>query len=75
MGWSIRSPVRDALLTESTTKATIGKAFAFHRTMDTLGAIAGPLIAMLLLGHVSIRHIFLISLSPDFAQCCLLSFL
>lgn len=64
IGWSIRSPVRDALLTESTTPETIGKAFAFHRTMDTIGAIAGPLIAMLLLGHVSIRNIFLISLIP-----------
>ena len=37
IGWSIRSPVRDALLTESTTPATISRAFAFHRTMDTLG--------------------------------------
>ena len=37
IGWSIRSPVRDALLTESTTDATVGRAFAFHRTMDTLG--------------------------------------
>ena len=64
IGWSIRSPVRDALLTESTTPENVGKAFAFHRTMDTLGAIAGPLIAMLLLGHVSIRNIFLISLVP-----------
>ena len=64
IGWSIRSPVRDALLTESTTKATVGRAFAFHRTMDTLGAILGPLIATLLLSHVSIRTIFLVSLIP-----------
>lgn len=64
IGWSIRSPVRDALLTESTTEATVGRAFAFHRTMDTLGAILGPLIATLLLGHVSIRTIFLVSLIP-----------
>lgn len=64
IGWSIRSPVRDALLTESTTEATVGRAFAFHRTMDTLGAILGPLIATLLLAHVSIRVIFLVSLVP-----------
>ena len=64
IGWSVRSPVRNALLIESTTPDTVGKAFAFHRTMVTLGAIAGPLIAMLLLGHVSIRNIFLISLIP-----------
>ncbi len=64
IGWSIRSPVRDALLTESTTEASVGRVFAFHRTMDTLGAILGPLIATLLLSHVSIRTIFLVSLIP-----------
>ncbi len=64
IGWSIRSPVRDALLTESTTQATIGRAFAFHRTLDTLGAILGPLIAMLLMTRVSLRVIFLVSLIP-----------
>jgi len=64
IGWSIRSPVRDALLTESTTPATVGRAFAFHRTMDTLGAILGPLIATLLLTRVSIRTIFVVSLIP-----------
>lgn len=64
IGWSIRSPVRDALLTESTTPATVGRAFAFHRTLDTLGAILGPLVAMLLVAHVSLRAIFLVSLIP-----------
>jgi len=71
IGWSIRSPVRDALLTESTTPATISRAFAFHRTMDTLGAILGPLIATLLLARVSIRVIFLVSLLPG--VCAVLS--
>jgi len=64
IGWSIRSPTRDALLSESTSKKTVGRAFAFHRTMDTLGAILGPLIAFLLLSHVPIRTIFLVSLVP-----------
>ena len=64
IGWSIRSPVRDALLTESTAPTTVGRAFAFHRTMDTLGAIAGPLIATLLLSHVALRTIFLVSMIP-----------
>lgn len=64
IGWSIRSPVRDALLVESTKPETVGRAFAFHRTMDTLGAIAGPLIATLLLTRVDVRIIFLVSLIP-----------
>jgi MFS family permease len=71
IGWSIRSPVRDALLTESTTEVTVSRVFAFHRTMDTLGAILGPLIATLLLAHVSIRVIFLVSLVPGL--CAVLS--
>jgi MFS family permease len=73
IGWSVRSPVRDALLVESTRPETIGRAFAFHRTMDTLGAIAGPLTATLLLAHVPIRTIFLISLVPGL--CAFLSIL
>lgn len=64
IGWSIRSPVRDALLVESSTPQTVGRAFAFHRIMDTLGAIAGPLTATVLLGFISIRSIFLITLIP-----------
>jgi MFS family permease len=64
IGWSIRSPVRDALLSESTSIHTVGRAFAFHRTMDTLGAILGPLIAFFLLSRIPIRTIFLISLVP-----------
>jgi MFS family permease len=71
IGWSIRSPVRDALLTESTTQATVGRAFAFHRTMDTVGAILGPLIAVLLMARVSLRAIFLVSLIPGL--CAFLS--
>jgi len=75
IGWSIRSPVRDALLTESTTAATMGRAFAFHRTMDTVGAILGPLIATLLVARVSLRTIFLVSLIPGLCACFSIVFL
>ena len=75
IGWSIRSPVRDALLTESTTPATIGRAFAFHRTLDTLGAILGPLTAALLVAHVSLRTIFVVSLIPGLCAVLAIVFL
>lgn len=75
IGWSIRSPVRDALLTESTTPATIGRAFAFHRTLDTLGAILGPLTAMLLVAHVPLRTIFVLSLIPGLCAVFAIVFL
>lgn len=45
----LRSPARKALLAESVTPETYGRAFGFERTMDTLGAIAAPLIAAALL--------------------------
>ena len=75
IGWAIRSPVRDALLTESTTPATVGRAFAFHRTFDTLGAILGPLIALLLVAHVSLRTIFVVSLIPGLCAVLAIIFL
>lgn len=64
VGRAVRSPVRDALLVESTRPATVSRAFAFHRTLDTLGAILGPLTATLLVAHVSLRAIFAISFIP-----------
>jgi MFS family permease len=73
IGWSVRSPVRDALLAESTHPRTVGRAFAFHRMMDTLGAIAGPLTATLLIARVPIRTVFLISLIPGL--CAVLTIL
>lgn len=48
-GKGVRDAPRDALITESTPPETRGKAFGFHRTMDTAGAIIGPLVALALL--------------------------
>ena len=47
-GKGTRNPPRDALIAESTRPETVGKAFGFHRTMDTTGAIIGPVLALLL---------------------------
>jgi MFS family permease len=75
IGWSIRSPVRNALLTESSPSPTIGRTFGFNRVMDTLGAILGPLVATLLLTHVSIRTIFLVSVIPGLCAVGSIAFL
>lgn len=45
LGRGIRGPLRDAMLAESIPAADRGKAFGFHRMADTLGAIAGPMVA------------------------------
>src|SRR2546426_7557657 len=48
-GKGVRDAPRDALLTESTPAETRGKAFGFHRAMDTTGAVLGPILTLALL--------------------------
>src|SRR2546426_9301272 len=52
LGKGVRDAPRDALLTESTHADTRGQAFGFHRSMDTAGAIIGPVVTLVLLGTV-----------------------
>jgi MFS family permease len=66
MGRGTREPPRDALLADSVDKKFYGHAFGFHRAMDTLGAIAGPLLAFLLVSLIGLRNIFFLSLIPGF---------
>src|SRR5262249_34800966 len=45
VGKGLRSAPRDALLAGVTPAADRGRAFGFHRAMDHLGAVLGPLVA------------------------------
>ncbi len=49
IGKGLREAPRDAIISFSTPKEEMGRAFGFHRMMDTLGAILGPFIAYLIL--------------------------
>jgi len=49
IGKGIRTGPRDALLISESTEENRGKVFGFHRSIDTLGAIVGPLIGILFL--------------------------
>ena len=49
VGKGLRTGARDAILSDESTTATKGKVFGFHRSMDTLGAVLGPLFALLYL--------------------------
>ncbi|NJE05867.1 MFS transporter [Thermococcus sp. M36] len=71
IGKGIRTAPRDALIAESTEKGKTGKSFGFHRMMDTLGAVAGPLVAIALIeflkslpSETMYRYIFLLSAIP-----------
>lgn len=47
-GKGIRSAPRDVLIADTTDEATRGRAFGFHRALDTAGATLGPLIVIAL---------------------------
>lgn len=49
-GKGLRGPLRDAIVAQSITPETRGRAFGFHRATDTIGAVAGPLLGVALLG-------------------------
>ncbi|MGZ6260254.1 MAG: MFS transporter [Candidatus Limnocylindrales bacterium] len=49
VGKGIRTAPRDALLADSTASDTRGRAFGFHRAMDTLGAFIGVATAALVI--------------------------
>ena len=46
LGKGIRGAPRDALLVEGIDKPLRGRVFGFHRAMDTLGAVVGPLLGL-----------------------------
>ncbi len=54
LGKGIRGVPRDALLAEDIDPDSRGKVFGFHRTMDTLGAVVGPLLG--LVGYELLDH-------------------
>jgi MFS family permease len=49
IGKGLREAPRDALISLSSAKEEVGKSFGYHRAMDTIGAIIGPLVAYLIL--------------------------
>jgi MFS family permease len=73
VGKGIRSAPRDALIADSTPRERWGKAFGFHKAMDSTGAVIGPLLVIpILLAASSVttdtfRLIFLISTIPALA--------
>ncbi|MDA0973424.1 MAG: MFS transporter [Bacteroidetes bacterium] len=66
LGKGIRTGARDALLSDEAKESDKGKVFGFHRAMDTMGAVLGPLLALLYLHYFpeDYRTLFLIALFP-----------
>lgn len=66
IGKGIRTGARDALLSDEATPETKGKVFGFHRSMDTLGAVLGPALALIYLHYYpeDYKTLFLITFAP-----------
>ncbi len=65
-GKGIRTGARDAILSDEATPQTKGKVFGFHRSMDTIGAVIGPSLALAYLYFYPqhYRTLFLIAFVP-----------
>jgi MFS family permease len=51
-GKGLRTAPRDALITLSAPEPLLGRAFGVHRAMDSMGAFAGPLVALAVMAAV-----------------------
>jgi MFS family permease len=49
VGKGIRTAPRDALIADSTASDVRGKAFGFHKAMDSTGAVLGPVITLIII--------------------------
>lgn len=75
IGKGLRGAPRDALLAEVTPAEDLGRAYGFHRGMDHVGAVAGPLIASgLLLWREDLRLVFALAAVPALASVLVLVF-
>jgi MFS family permease len=66
-GWAargLRVPSRNALLADAVSPTAYGRAYGFERAMDNLGAVGGPLLALVLVATFSVRTAILLSVIP-----------
>jgi len=65
-GKGVRTAPRDALVAQWTERGERGRAFGFHRAVDTAGAVLGPLGALALLAVLgqNFRLIFVLAFIP-----------
>lgn len=67
IGKGIRTAPRDAMIAASTPSAQLGRAFGVHRTLDTIGAAIGPLLAFGILWVVPEGYTLVMVVSLAFA--------
>lgn len=77
LGKGLRTGARDAMLSAEATKETKAEVFGFHRSMDTLGAVIGPALALIWLyfNPGEYKVLFLIAFFPGLAAIIFTLFL
>src|SRR5246500_4630005 len=70
----VRGAPRDVMVAESVPKNKLGSAYGLIQSMDSAGAIAGPLAALFLLSRFGIRSVFWAAAIPG-ALCVLVALL
>ena len=75
-GKGVRTSARDALIADSAPLAQRGKSFGLHRTMDTFGAVLGPIFAILILYMTAdnYRLLFMLAFLPALVSILLIAF-
>ena len=65
-GKGLRTGARDAMLSDASEPAVRGRVFGFHRSMDTLGAVFGPAIALIFLAYYpgQYKQLFMLAFLP-----------
>jgi MFS family permease len=74
VGKAFRGVPRDVMIADAVPAEKRGQAFGYHRSMDTAGAVIGPLIALVLLavvGENHLRTVFLVAFVPGIATVAL----
>ncbi len=54
----VRGTARDVMVAESVDKSALGSAYGLIQAMDSAGAIAGPLLALAVIGRFGMRGVF-----------------
>ncbi len=75
-GKGVRTSARDALIADSAPVAQRGRSFGLHRTMDTFGAVLGPMIAIVILymSADNYRLLFMLAFLPALVSILLIAF-
>jgi MFS family permease len=77
LGKGIRTGARDSLLLQNTTDKNKGFIFGYHRAFDSLGAVLGPIVGLILISFFkeNLRFVFYFAALPGVIGVLLLVFL